>query len=94
MELATSARLQWLSAHGVHYYIREGGGTFVRKLDGMDKEKTIFGGGFLLSERAAAERTAAERTVAERTVAERTAAKRFTLSPREWEIVRSMNKHI
>lgn len=81
MELATAARLQWLSIHGVHYYIREGEGTFVRKLDGMSKGKSIYGNGFLLSERAAAERTAAERT----------AAQRFALSPREWAIVRSMS---
>lgn len=46
MELATAARLQWLSIHGVHYYIREGEGTFVRKLDGMGKGKNIYGNGF------------------------------------------------
>ena len=96
MELATAARLQWLSAHGVHYYIREGEGTFVRKLDGMAKGKSIYGNGFLLSERAAAERAAAERAVAkraaaERAVAKRAAAQRFALSPREWAIVRSMS---
>ena len=87
MELATAARMQWLSIHGVHYYIREGEGTFVRKLDGMGKGKSIYGNGFLLSERAAAERAAAERAAAERA-----AAKRFPLSPREWEIVRGMDK--
>ena len=102
MELATAARLQWLSVHGVHYYIREGEGTFVRKLDGQ--VKTVFGGGLLLSERAAAEREAAERAAAERAAAEREAAERaaderaavqrIRLSPREWEIVRNMNKHI
>ena len=91
MELATAARLQWLSIHGVHYYIHEGEGTFVRKLDGMSKGKSIYGNGFLLSERAAAERAAAERAAAERAAAERAAAQRFALSPREWAIVRSMS---
>ena len=52
----------------------------------MGKGKTVFGGGFLLSERAAAERAAAERAMAERAK-----AKRFTLSPREREIVKSMS---
>lgn len=86
IELATAARLHWLSRHGVYYYIREGEGTFVRKLDEMSKGKSIYGNGFLLSERAAAKRAAAERAAAERT-----AAKRFTLSPREWKIVMSMS---
>ena len=67
--------------------------TFIRALDAQRKSgKTIFGGGFLLSERAsaeraAAERAAAERAAAERAAAERAAATRWTLSERERRIV-------
>ena len=62
----------------------------VSKLDNMIK--SVFGQGFLLSDKAAAERTAAERTAAERTAAERTAAERaaaevIQLSPRELDII-------
>ena len=69
--------------------------TFVRKLD--NGSGSIFGGGYLLSERMAAERMAAERMAAERMAAERMAAERMaaeriTLSEREREIVRSMAK--
>ena len=48
--------------------------------------KTIFGGGLLLAERAAAERAAAERAAAERA-----AATTWQLSAREREIVKSMS---
>lgn len=56
---------------------------FVRSLDAQKKlSKSIFGGGFLVSERAAAERAAAERNP----------AIVFDLSPREREIVAALGK--
>lgn len=61
---------------------------FVRSLDAQRKlNKSIFGGGFLLSERAAAERAAAERAAAERK-----SAIAFDLSQREREIVAALGK--
>ena len=53
----------------------------------MQKEqgKTIFGSGFLLSERAAAERAAAERAAAERA-----AATVWILSDRERQIIENL----
>ena len=51
----------------------------------LDSSKEIFGGGFLLSERAAAERAAAERVAAERVAAERA-----VLSDRERAIIASL----
>lgn len=59
----------------------------------------MYGGGFLLSERAAAERAAAERVAAGRAAAERAAAERaaeraaikLELSPREAQISRDLN---
>ena len=55
----------------------------MKRLDKQkEHKKAIFGGGLLLSERAAAERAAAER-----------AAKHvWELSKREWEIVRGLSK--
>ena len=50
--------------------------------------KTIFGGGLLLSDFAAAERAAAERAAAERA-----AATRWLLSPSERMVVESLGKH-
>ena len=71
---------------------------FVRSLDAQRKlDKAIFGGGFLVSDRAAAERAAAERAAADRAAAERAAAERnpaivFELSTREREIVAALEK--
>ena len=73
----------------------------------MDEQKkigkAIFGGGLLVSERAAAERAAAERAAAEKAAAERAAAEKaaaekanaivFKLSERELGIVKSLNKN-
>ena len=74
----------------------------VSEMDAQEtKGKAIFGGGLLLSERAAAERAAAERAAAERAAAERAAAERaaaeradavcWRLSRREWGIVQALS---
>ena len=47
--------------------------------------KAIYGGGFILSEKAAAEKAAAEKEAAEKA-----AAKKWELSEREREIVRNL----
>ena len=73
----TSARAQWLAAHGTPFRVRRRDACKISKLDAQDG-KTIFGGGLLLSERAAAEHAAAERAAAERAAAEV-----FELSDRE-----------
>ena len=78
----TSARAQWLAAHGTPFRVRRRDACRISKLDAQDG-KAIFGGGLLLSERAAAERAAAERAAAERAAAERAAAEVFELSDRE-----------
>ena len=64
----TAARCGWLSVHGQDYKVRREDACFIRKLDAMSKSGSgIFGGGFLLTERAAAERAAAERIKQEKT---------------------------
>lgn len=67
------------SEYGVELTVIRGESVRVSSLDN-DSGSGIFGGGFLISERAAAERAAAERAAAER----------ISLSPREVEIVRSL----
>lgn len=57
--LVTAASLNYLSAHHVEFLVRRSDCIYVRKLDNYPSG--IFGGGFLLAERAAAERAAAER---------------------------------
>jgi hypothetical protein len=93
-EVVTAARMQWYAAHHTRYAVPKGECCKISALDSQrGSGKTIFGGGLLLSERAAAERAAAEcaaaecaaaeRAAAERAAAERAAAKVWTLSERE-----------
>ena len=77
----TAARVQWLAAHHTPFRVHRDDCVHIGGLDAQDG-KGIFGGGLLLSTRAAAERAAAERAAAERA-----AAKRWTLSERELAIV-------
>ena len=69
----TSAKLGYLSKYGQNFIIKRNESFFVRALDAQrEEDRAIFGGGLLLSERAAAERAA---------------ALRFPLSDREKEII-------
>ena len=91
--LLTGGRMNYLAVHHTPHTVRRADATFVRKCDNYPGG--IFGGGYLLSERAAAERAAAERAAAERAAAERAAAERapahkVELSPREREIVQHL----
>ena len=92
----TSARMQYYARHGVALTISRKDCTFIRRMDAqIEYDKAIFGGGLLLSDKAAAERAAAERAAAERAAAERAAAERaavnvWTLSDREKEIVKGL----
>ena len=84
--VVTSAAVGYLCKHHTPFALKRSECTFIRKLDAQG-DKTIFGGGLLLSERAAAERAAAERAAAERA-----AATVWTLSPREREIQRMLDR--
>ena len=77
----TAAKAQWFAAHHTPYRLNRRDCCHIGKLDAMGG-KSIFGGGLLLSERAAAERAAAERAAAERA-----AAHRWELSERELAMV-------
>ena len=76
--------------------------SFCRALDAQkDTGKTIYGGGFLLSSKAAAEKAAAEKAAAERAAADKAAAERaaaeraaavfWPLSDRECAIISAMD---
>ena len=78
----------YLTVHHVPFTVRRAEAVFVRRLDNY--ADGIFGGGYLLSPRAAAERAAAERAAAERAAAERAAANKIELSDREKEIIRGL----
>ena len=82
----TSAKVGWFCKHHTPYKVKREDCVFIRKLDDQG-DAGIFGGGYLLSERAAAERAAAERAAAERA-----AAKKWQLSPREMELQKMMGR--
>lgn len=59
-EVITSAKLQWMAGHDTRFQVRRADCERITRLDSQG-DKAIFGGGLLLSERAAAERAAAVR---------------------------------
>lgn len=83
LNVLTAAMLQKFGRYDVDYKLKACDCIPISALDSQRAEgKAIFGGGLLLSEKAAAEKAAAERAAAERAAAER-----WTLSPRELEII-------
>ena len=84
--ILTAAMLQRYSKYGIDFSVKRENCQFVSKLDAQKESgKTIYGGGLLLSNSAAAERAAAERAAAER------AAKTvWELSERERAIVETL----
>ena len=74
MEVISAALLNKIAVRGITFKVPMEEAQFIRRLD--NQTGSLFGGGYLISERAAAERAAAERAV---------------LSYREWEIVRSLS---
>ena len=77
----TAARIQRIAKYGQSLRIRAEDCAFIRALDSQrGAGKAVFGGGFLLSEKAAAEKAAAEKA----------GAKIWGLSEREKEIIRRL----
>ena len=90
--IVTAAMLQHYSRYGVDFKVHKTNCTPIHALDAQrPAKKTIFGGGLLLSDRAAAESAAADRAAAERAAAERAAATKWELSARERAIVEYLN---
>ena len=90
----TAAAAYQYSHYGVDFRVEKRDATFVPSMDAMRGagKSGIFGGAYLLSDRAAAERAAAERAAAERAAAERARALHWRLSERERRAVREMSR--
>ncbi len=81
-----SVAMNKLAKYGQTLRIRDEDAAFFRALDAQRAVgKAIFGGGFLLSEKAAAEKAAAEKAAAEKAAAEK-----WALSDRERELISSL----
>ena len=66
-EVLTAAMLQRYSKYGVEFAVRREDCTYISALEAQrEAKKCIFGGGLLLSEKAAAEKAAAEKATAEK----------------------------
>lgn len=89
--LITSAVVQRYSHYGIDFRVMPWECVRVPALDAQrETGKSIFGGGFLLSDRAAADRAAADRT-ADYVAAERVTVYRWELSARERAIVAELS---
>ena len=89
----TAAMGGYMAHHGVPFRIARKDARYVHGLDAQRKSgKSIFGGGLLLSEKAAAEKAAAEKAAAEKAAAEKAAAEKWTLSERELAIVHALGR--
>ncbi len=90
-EVVTTPMVGRYSKYGVEYCVPRDECVRVSALDAQG-DGGVFGGGLIVSERAAAERAAAERAAAERAAAERAAAVKWQLSEREQAIVRKLSQ--
>ena len=81
--------LGYMASHDTEFNIRKEDAYFYKVLDAMKEKKKsgIFGGAFLLSEKAAAEKAAAEKAAAEKA-----AAVEWSLSEKEREIIKTLGK--
>lgn len=87
-EVLTAPMVGWFADKGIEYELLKEDATFIRKLDSQDAyKKAIFGGGFLLSEKATAEKATAEKAAAEKTE-----TLVFELSEREREIIKLLGR--
>ena len=90
-QVLTAAQVAYISKYGQNLEIKAESAAPISELDAMKEfGKGIYGGGLLLSEKAAAEKAAAEKAAAEKAAAEKAAATVWELSEREWEIVHSL----
>jgi len=96
-QVLTSSMLGYLSTHGIDFEIRRSEAVRISALASQKAcGKTIFGHGFLITERKATERKATERKATERKAAERKAAERvivWELSDAEREAVRRLGEN-
>ena len=94
--VVTATMMQKMARYGIEYQVERRQCLHVGSLEAQKAvKKSIFGGGLLLSEKAAAEKAAAEKAAAEKAAAEKAAAEKknaivFELSEREKDLVRQL----
>ena len=92
-EVLTAAMLRYMAAHDTDFRVGFDEVYFIRELASQaEVGKAIFGGGVLLSRKAAAEKAAAEKAAAEKAAAEKRNAIRWKLSEAEIEIIERLSK--
>ena len=88
--IVTSAFVARLSKYGIDFSFSVGESEPIRAMDAQKEVgKTIYGNGYIVSEKAAAEKAAAEKAAAEKA-----AAQRWQLSDREKQIIKKLNNHV
>jgi len=89
----TGALAQKYAKRGIEFVVPRNSAVFIRRLDSQaGTDKTIFGGGLLLSDKAAADKAAADKAAADKAAADKAAADKaatiyWPLSDRERELV-------
>lgn len=87
----TSAMVGRMAKHGVPYELDHEDALFIRSLDSQRTQgKVIFGGGYLLSEKATQEKIMAEKIMAEKIMAEKIMAEKWQLSEREQDLIKRL----
>ena len=88
--VVTAAMIEKIIHKGIRYELKREDAYFISALDSQRSQgKTIFGSGFLLSEKAAAEKAAAEKAAAEK-AAEKADIKVWELSENERRIIEGL----
>jgi hypothetical protein len=89
-EVLTAAMLQRYSKYGIEFVVRKEDCVHISALEAQRKaKKTVFGGGLLLSEKAAVEKAAVEKAAVEKAAAEKAAAEKAAAEKamaRRWEL--------
>lgn len=92
-EVITATQAGFISRYGIDLRIRDGEAYWVKDLDSQkEKKKQIFGGGYLLSESAAARKAEAEQAAGRLKAERETAATCWELSDRERGIIKAMER--
>ena len=87
----TASMMQKYASRGVDFRVKRGRCVRIAKLDSMvAQRKAIYGGGLLLSDKAAAEKAAAEKAAADKAAADKEGAIVWELSDREKRIIHDL----
>jgi len=87
----TVSKVQKMVENGIEFKVDYSDCSHCSQLDSQKKHgKTLFGSGFLLSEKAAAEKAAAEKAAAEKAAAENDTKIIWELSPKELQIIETL----